>query len=103
MKDCPAAGPQIEVGGVAEPAADVLGLGHHRPHHLNGGVDHDLAFDPLGDHALPPSCATKGCLTLAVAIEASIFLACRSRRSALAVVNQAADRLTHAPSEQDPD
>src|SRR5436190_4791181 len=59
------AGPQVELDRVAEPAADVLGLGHDAPHHVDGGVDQDLAFDSLRDRQEASSRATKGCVTLA--------------------------------------
>jgi hypothetical protein len=41
-----AAGPQVDLGaGVAEPAADVLGLGEQSPDALDGRLDRGLAFD----------------------------------------------------------
>src|SRR4029079_3753334 len=45
-----AAGSQIDRRRVAEPAADVLGLGDHRPHDLARRFDQDLAFDALRNH-----------------------------------------------------
>ena len=53
-QDHAAARPQVELGYVAEPAADVLGLGHYRPHDLHGRVDQDRALDALRDYSGPP-------------------------------------------------
>ena len=54
-QDHRAAGPQVDLGaGVAEPAAEVLGLGDQRPHALDGRGDDGLALDLVGDHVEPP-------------------------------------------------
>jgi hypothetical protein len=46
-----AAGAQVDFGArVAEPAAEMLGLGQQRPDALDGCGDDGLAFDLLGNH-----------------------------------------------------
>jgi len=47
---CLAAGAQVDLGRVAEPAGDVLGLGQHRPDDVDRGLDQDLSLDAIRNH-----------------------------------------------------
>src|SRR5580692_2399958 len=57
------AGAGIDLRRIAEPAADLLGLGYHAPDDLRARLDQDLSFDTVSGHSGSSSyrCATDGC------------------------------------------
>jgi hypothetical protein len=50
-----AAGAQVDVRGIAEPAADLAGFGYHAPDGLHRRLDQDLSLDNTRDHCYASS------------------------------------------------